>query len=251
MITSLRIQFIRLFSWRLLIFIIIFTSLHIIVIIGEDNDENSAWYLLKRSLDSGCTFFSLYFLPPLICSYTLADEWNSHASDYYIIRSGINYYTHTKIIVSAIGGFTCVFFGILLTFFVLLIKYPFSVCISIDSPYDLLVRNGHRFWGLFFFALDYALSGAVSATIGIACSTFILSPIVAVVSPLCLQMTMTLISNMTNLPKWLNAMYWMHVYNDSVYLRDAVLEKYFLCFLTIMLLSSLSIVRIQKLKNKQ
>lgn len=234
---SFIIQFKRLFSFRLLLISMIFAGTHLLSIAGEIRDSGSTWYYLGRSLDSGVTFFTMYFLPAMAFSYTLSDEWISHASDYWVNRIGINRYTYSKFIISALGGFLSVFIGIMLIILVLLIKFPTFVGDYGSGPSYILVNDGHVFAGVFLYAFDYSLSGAVSAVIGLFCSTFIMSPIVSVTAPLCIQMTLSLISNIFELPKQFNALFWMHFYGDSSSLIGAVREKYLPCILVMVIMA--------------
>ena len=243
---SFIIQFKRLFSVRLLLISMIFAVTHLLSIAGEIQDFGNTWYYLERSLDSGVTFFTMYFLPAMAFSYTLSDEWSSHASDYWVSRIGINRYTYSKFITSALGGFFTVFIGIILIVIVLSIIFPTFAGDSGSGPYGYLVSNGHILTGAFFYALDYSLSGAVSAVIGVFCSTFIMSPIVSVTAPLCIQMTLSLVSNIFELPKQFNALFWMHVYIDSFSLMDAVWEKYLPCILVMVVLSYIGVKETHK-----
>ena len=68
--------------------------------------DPSALYYYVLSTTSGTTYLTFYVLPTVPFSMSLAQEWDNHATPYWVIRSGGGVYTFSKLVGGASGRFS-------------------------------------------------------------------------------------------------------------------------------------------------
>ena len=69
--------------------------------------------------------------------------------------------------------------------------------------------------GYLLFIIDQALSGAVTAVIGMTVSTYIMTPLTGVVAPLCVEISFSLLSYIIRLPSVMDPNTWVRIYNGE------------------------------------
>ena len=116
MIHALSVQLRQVFSWKLLSCILVFAGVQGLAISGliYVTPDPSALYYYVLSTTSGTTYLTFYVLPTIPFSMSLAQEWDAHATPYWVIRSGGGVYTFSKLMGGAMAGFFTVGGGSLL-----------------------------------------------------------------------------------------------------------------------------------------
>ena len=107
MIHALSVQLRQVLSWKLLSCILVFAGVQGLAISGlmAATPNPTALYYYVLSTTSGTTYLTFYVLPAIPFSMSLAQEWATHATPYWVIRSGSGVYTFSKLMGGAMGGF--------------------------------------------------------------------------------------------------------------------------------------------------
>lgn len=169
MIHALSVQLRQVLSWKLLSCILVFAGVQGLAISGlmAATPNPTALYYYVLSTTSGTTYLTFYVLPAIPFSMSLAQEWATHATPYWVIRSGSGVYTFSKLMGGAMGGFFTVGGGSLLFLLVAgVIAGNFGPTQGIDTIYQSLLEQGQIVWGLVLFILHNALSGATIGMLG-------------------------------------------------------------------------------------
>lgn len=192
----LREQLRQLFSLKLLFYSAMFCAIQACGIAGMIvGDTPSVWYLVNISFSSGITYLTIYLLPTIPFSTTLATDWNSRATPYWVIRCGINRYTCAKLLSAAVSGFLVVFFGLLLLILILGISMPWYSSDMLMNCYDSLFQKNAPFLAWLCFLTHYGMSGAIIGMLGMFLTIYINDAFVAVCAPLSLFLLLTRILN--------------------------------------------------------
>ena len=215
MIRACRIQLKRIFTIRTALLGIAAGVLYALSIAGLYKESQDAWYLIFQSTQSGIQFLTVFFIPPMVFAYTLAEEWENKAADYYVIRSGLRKYVFSKYAAAAAGGFLCLFIGMGLFAAACCIMLPPFIHSNNSSIYDTMMGEGTILKGYLLFIIDQALSGAVTAVIGMTVSTYIMTPLTGVVAPLCVEISFSLLSYIIRLPSVMDPNTWVRIYNGE------------------------------------
>ena len=221
--------------------------LHTLSAVGfiQDTDAD-VWYVAYNSMSTGITFFTIYLLPTLVFSASAAEEMDNHAAFFWTIRTGIVEYTAAKILAAAIAGFMTVLLGFALYIGGLRIFLPAFVSGCSTSPYELMMKSGSVGKGLLLFAVDIALSGAVTACFGMVCSFFIMSRYTAVAAPVMLYLTFSRLADAMKLPEYLNAAWWMHQVEAAPDAGAAVIRKVIVSLSVIVLMGAAGVYRVYR-----
>lgn len=215
MIRACRIQLKRIFTIRTALLGIAAGVLYALSIAGLYKESQDAWYLIFQSTQSGIQFLTVFFIPPMVFAYTLAEEWENKAADYYVIRSGLRKYVFSKYAAAAAGGFICMFIGMGLFTVMCCALLPPYMNSSNSTIYDAMMGEGKIIKGYFLFVTDHALSGAAAAVIGMTVSAFIMTPLTGVVAPLCVEISFSLLSYIIRLPSVMDPNTWVRLYNGE------------------------------------
>ena len=245
MIRSIKLQVKRSIMGKMLPVAVSIAILHALSAYGFMR-ESDVWYTVYNSMSTGITFFTIYLLPTMVFSASVAEEIDNHAVRFWTIRSGIVEYTVSKIIAASIAGFLAVFLGIALYIGLLDLFLPIYKWQSSTSPYEVMIEAGAAGKGLLLFTIDVALSGAVTACFGMVCSFFILSRYTAVGAPMMLYLTLSRFTDSLNLPEYLNAAFWMHQVDVAPSAEAAVMKKLMVSFSVIIILGSLGVFRMYR-----
>ena len=89
MIHALSVQLRQVLSWKLLSCILVFAGVQGLAISGlmAATPNPTALYYYVLSTTSGTTYLTFYVLPAIPFSMSLAQEWATHATPYWVIRS--------------------------------------------------------------------------------------------------------------------------------------------------------------------
>ena len=187
MIHALSVQLRQVFSWKLLSCILVFAGVQGLAISGliYVTPDPSALYYYVLSTTSGTTYLTFYVLPTIPFSMSLAQEWDAHATPYWVIRSGGGVYTFSKLMGGAMAGFFTVGGGSLLFLVVAgVIAGNFGPTQGIDTIYQSLLEQGQIVWGLLLFLLHNALSGATIGMLGMFFTILFHNQFVGVAAPI-------------------------------------------------------------------
>ena len=249
-IKGLKIQIKQILSLRLILVSLFFAAAHAASISGLIKDASDSWYLVGLSNTSGIRFLSIYFLPPMVFSYSLTEEWNNHVSELWIIRNGIRNYTLSKFMTCAVGGFLCVFLGMVFLFLGLNLFLPEFARSDGNNIYEMVFLHGKRLSGYLLFLTDNGLSGAVSAVFGMLCSTFIMSPLTAVTAPLCVDMALSLLRSLFKLPELFDPMIWMLADGAVLNIRSLIVGRFLFCILLVLLMCFIGVNKmVRRIEN--
>lgn len=189
---ALLVQLRQAFSWPLALcglLMALMTELSVAGILanyfsGRDPYVN-VWYLAQFN---GASLLTLFVLPALPFSMSLARDWDSRALPYWAAREGVGRYTVSKLLASALAGLLTV--GLGLTLFVLgngMFLPWFQPCASVD--YEAVFLEGRIFTGWLCYILHMSLSGALVGALGMFMSILAPNPFVAVSAPLAIHLT--------------------------------------------------------------
>lgn len=150
-------------------------------------------------------FILIVGLFPLIpYATTFASEWETRATSYWLIRSGVRNYAANKVIVSAFSGFLATFAGILLYALFLMIKLPLFTEITTFDAYTPLLEAGMPVRYLLVSAAHLSLSSALFATAALWISTYIPNRFTAISAPIVLYFTLYRLTRFWDLPPFLH-----------------------------------------------
>lgn len=234
-------------SFRLVMLAFGAAALHLASVAGLIEDHASAWYLVYNSTVTGISFFSLFFLPALAFSFSFANEYQHKALPCWILRAGVVRYTTAKILISGLAGFLVVFLGMILLALVCLLIDPWYTFSVGSDLYDAWMNKGHVFAGAAMFMVDYGLSGAIYAAMGLFASFWIPNPYVAVTTPIALYLTLSRIAAGSFLEVLFNPgmlPYTLHAKPTAI---EAIIDK---IGLTALVLLILCILGIQKMNRR-
>ena len=165
MIHALSVQLRQVFSWKLLSCILVFAGVQGLAISGliYVTPDPSALYYYVLSTTSGTTYLTFYVLPTIPFSMSLAQEWDAHATPYWVIRSGGGVYTFSKLMGGAMAGFFTVGGGSLLFLVVAgVIAGNFGPTQGIDTIYQSLLEQGQIVGNVFHHPLSQPVCGGGS-----------------------------------------------------------------------------------------
>ncbi len=232
---------------RLLMMNLLFAMITGLSAAGFYDDPNaSVWYAVMMSASSGITWFSMYMLPPLVFSWTLADEWESKAVYFWISRTGVCRYAMSKYLGAAAGGFLCVFGGYVIMIMVSRLFCPLFVHQVSTNPYDFMMAEGKVLSGFLLFITDVSLSGSITAVFGMLVSSYVTSPFTAIAAPLITYLAISRIVSGVKLPRIFDPLFWMHYYTDSVEPSDALVKKAEICIPVIIVMIIIGIGRMRR-----
>ena len=202
MIHALSVQLRQVFSWKLLSCILVFAGVQGLAISGliYVTPDPSALYYYVLSTTSGTTYLTFYVLPTIPFSMSLAQEWDAHATPYWVIRSGGGVYTFSKLMGGAMAGFFTVGGGSLLFLVVAgVIAGNFGPTQGIDTIYHL-----HN-----------ALSGATIGMLGMFFTILFHNQFVGVAAPISFYLLLTRL--LTGFPIAENSIYWPSSWFSAVH----------------------------------
>ncbi len=189
-VRAFAVQLRQALSWPLLlcgVLVAMVMELGAAGMIAQWGSINTVWGLVTSS---GFPHMTLFVLPTLPFAMSLMRDWDSHAVPYWALRQGVCVYTTAKLLVCALSG--CLTVGLGLILFVLVngsFMPWFLSCSSCD--YEMLFVQGHIFLGWFGYILHMALSGALTAALGMFMSILVPNRFVAVAAPLAIHLTVT------------------------------------------------------------
>lgn len=161
------------------------SELSVAGLIAMDIQMVNVWSLAQSS---GATLLTLFVLPTLPFAMSLAEDWESRALPYWVAREGVARYTVSKLLASAITGFSTVGLGLALFVLINGIFFPhYTSCSSVD--YELLFEGGYVFLGWLCYILHMALSGALIGALGMFMSIIVPNRFVAISAPLAIHLT--------------------------------------------------------------
>lgn len=238
-------------SWRLLVCgvsVALVLAVAISGMIGNTESFMCVWYLLDKSIcGSGTMTVVICILPAISYSITLATEWETHATSYWIVRMGITPYVISKMIISAIAGLLTLVIGMLLFIGIFSIWYPIYVSPHTYFAYETLLEEGRIGAGLVGYILHYALSGALVSACGTFVATIIPNPFVAVSSPLIIHFTLTRLTATMHLPQLLNPLFWLEGITSTPSAGRALLEK---LVVVVVLCTGLCLMAVWQMKRR-
>ena len=195
-IRLLRAQLHQVFSWKLFVYCVVFCVIQMTGIAGLiDRDASSVWYLVNISFSTGITYLSVYILPTIPFSTTLATDWNSRATPYWAVRCGINRYSCVKLLSAAVAGFMVVFFGLLFLILFLGISMPWYSCDTPLNSYDSLFQENAPLIGWLCFLTHHGMSGAFIGMLGMFLTIYMNDAFVAISAPLSIFLLLTRMLN--------------------------------------------------------
>ena len=227
MIHALSVQLRQVLSWKLLSCILVFAGVQGLAISGlmAATPNPTALYYYVLSTTSGTTYLTFYVLPAIPFSMSLAQEWATHATPYWVIRSGSGVYTFSKLMGGAMGGFFTVGGGSLLFLLVAgVIAGNFGPTQGIDTIYQSLLEQGQIVWGLVLFILHNALSGATIGMLGTFFTILFHNQFVGVAAPLSFYLLLTRL--LTGFPIAENSIYWPSSWFSAVHTGNTAYQVF-------------------------
>ncbi|CCX36856.1 putative uncharacterized protein [Clostridium sp. CAG:1013] len=224
---ALSVQLRQVCSWKLLSCMLIFAVVQGIAISGlmYATPDPSALYYYVLSTTSGTTYLTFYVLPTIPFSMSLAQEWDAHATPYWIIRSGGGVYTFSKLAGGAAAGFLTVGGGSLLFLISAgIIAGNFGPSEGIDTIYQSLMEQGQVMWALFLFILHNALSGATIGMLGTFFTILFHNQFVGVAAPLSFYLLLTRL--LTGFPIAENSVYWPSSWFSAIHVGDSAYQVF-------------------------
>ncbi len=236
----------QVFSWRLAAAILFTFIIYSFAGFGFVNDECiDVWYILEMAVWGSTAFFTIYVIPAFSFAPSLAMEWQSGASRLWIIRTGSDRYTISKILGCAVSGFLTHFVATVLLMVVLSAKLPLYIKSSTTELYEItLMQNGHPLTGMILFIADRSLKAVIAAEIGMVASVFFIHPYVAIAAPLGIILTMSRLIYKYNLPFVLDIAWWNSLPVNSA--GEAILYKLFLTLLYTVFFSWLAVIGMRR-----
>ena len=196
---------------------------------------------------STTSYLSVYVIPPLVYAYSFTVEWKNRSCGQWIIRSGVNTYTASKICASAISGFLCVFLGEGLSVLIMMLyTKPYARDFYYDS-YSMLMCQGHVFEGYLFYITDYAFSGAIAAAFGMVASAVVVTPYTAAMAPIIFFMLFSRIAEGLKLPAQLNPVMWMA---STRYYPEAWMNLLYKGILTITVIIVMTLISVWTVRRR-
>ena len=193
----LKIQLRRALAPKLLFIVLLIV---IVEIMGNSIDiRNGAFGMVVNG--TGMGYLTALILPAVVFSDSLASEWENQAVKYWVIRSGIRKYALSKMTAAGAAGFACLFlaFGIMILIGGLFGPW-YTAGLGGSVPYAKLLEQGQIFQGYLMILLDKGLSGAVTAVLGMAASTYITNSFCAVSAPLVIVLTASRLAEFFHIP---------------------------------------------------
>lgn len=224
---ALSVQLRQVFSWKLLSCILVFAGVQGLAISGlmVVTPEPSALYYYVLSTTSGTTYLTFYVLPTIPFSMSLAQEWDAHATPYWVIRSGGGVYTFSKLVGGAAAGFLTVGGGSLLFLLVAgAIAGNFGPVDGIDTVYQSLLEQGQIAWGLLLFLLHNALSGAAIGMLGTFFTILFHNQFVGVAAPLSFYLLLTRL--LTGSPIAQNSIFWPSSWFSAIHVGNSAYQVF-------------------------
>ena len=224
---ALSVQLRQVFSWKLLSCMLVFAVVQGIAISGlmVVTPEPSALYYYVLSTTSGTTYLTFYVLPTIPFSMSLAQEWDTHATPYWVIRSGGGVYTFSKLVGGAAAGFLTVGGGSLLFLLVAgAIAGNFGPVDGIDTVYQSLLEQGQIAWGLLLFLLHNALSGAAIGMLGTFFTILFHNQFVGVAAPLSFYLLLTRL--LTGSPIAQNSIFWPSSWFSAIHVGNSAYQVF-------------------------
>lgn len=193
---------------------------------GFVHENSDLWQIVNTTVWGSTAFFTIELLPCFAFSKKIASDWNSRVTQYWIIRTGVERYTISKILVCAISGFITHFLGTIC--FVL--YYLPNMKAYVDSYGTNIyavdwMNKGYIVLGYFGFITDKSIGAAIVASLGMIVSIFFTHSYVAVASPLIVMLTISRLVYILNLPEYLNPSYWTHSLDSAGSAWVALLDK--------------------------
>ncbi len=197
----LRVQIKQFLTWRLAATAVLFAAAEAFGVAGSIMaGEPSVWYVASISIGSGMGYLTLLLLPTLPFSMSLANEWNSHASIYWISRTGTAKYAIAKLFSSALSGFLVTALGMGIFLSSLRLFMPGYIDNgNVVNAYEMLFSQGSPILVWLCYVLHFGLSGALVAMFGMFVTLFIPNPFVAVSAPISVFLLLTRILSSTGI----------------------------------------------------
>ncbi len=230
----------QVFTRRLTFAVIITFVIYSFAGVGFVNDEYiDIWYIVKMAVWGSTAFFTLYTIPAFVFSPALATDWQSGTTRYWIIRTGSDSYTLSKMFASAVAGFLTHFIATTLLMTVLAFKLPLFVKSSTTEIYEDLMQEGYALSGIILYIADRSLKAVVAAEIGMVVSVFFTHPYVAIAAPLGVILTGSRLFYKFHAPAVLDLAYWDVMPVNTV--GESIIYKFLLTLFYTILFSCIAV----------
>ncbi len=238
------------FSWKFWVSAAGIPVIMLMMIGGEawpPQTYTSVWYLMELSIQgSGINSMALCTLPVFAFGLSYASEWEQKAQRFWLIRTGVDGYAASKVLVSFVTGFLTVFVGIGIFILVLLPFFPVHNSSNVYGAYAVLVAGGRELEGLLLYMTHHGLTGALTAVCAMWFSTLLPNRFAAASAPTVLYFTLLRVAEGLELPRCLAPIYW----NSGVYYCESagstLLVKFVTCAVLCAILGSFAKVNIDR-----
>lgn len=182
---------------------------------GQIEFASDALYLLSIAVGgSGSIIMITGILPVFAYATTFANEWESHITGFWMVRSGVSNYTISKYLITGFTGFLATGLGMTLFLLIMLLFFPLFNTFTTGDAYESLLLNNQPVLYAVYFIIHYSLSAALMSATAFWVSTLIPNIYTTIAAPLVIYFTLHRIVGQMGLPHYLQPVNWIEgIYN--------------------------------------
>lgn len=193
------------------------------------------------AVDLNSSYIVLLGIVPIFpYALSLIQEWNEHATPFWMIRTGVTAYTVAKLVAVALSGFLTVFLGMILYIVVQHIFLPWGDMTNTFSRYNEASDS------IFIYFLLVASHKGASAMLVAVCAlwitTYFSSAYAAIIAPNALYWIVMRIFSYIPLPEILNPLYLLQAYGHGMYTWDVQYSMHWIIILVLCILMGMNTV---------
>ncbi len=240
----------QLFSWKLAAAILVTGLTYIFAGFSFMYEQADVWYIVGLAVWGSTAYYTIYLLPVFAFSSQIAADWQTHATPYWIIRTGVVRYTVSKMIASAISGFLTHFLGVLILILYFAPSMPLFLQDHTTTIYSLdWMRKGYVIRGFIGFMIDKSIAAALVAALGMMVSVYFIHPYVAIASPIAVLLTLSRLTYKFRFGLFgiLNPSYWTNTIDTADSAAEALLAK---MILLIVMMTLFTIIGVAGMKRR-
>lgn len=227
--------------------VISITSLVFFAAYGQLSSIADATYLLIAGLGGSGTIIMIICLLPIIpYSMVFAEEWQQNATKFWMIRTGVNKYTTSKLIASGLSAFLTTFLGLTLFLFITTPAFSFFTYSRTGDAYSPLLDVSLPLLYNLLFISHYALSAMIFSFIAMFISTYIPNKFVVLASPVLIYFILHRFTALLNIPEYLKAVNLVEGIFDAGSPLNTFILKLFIVLIICLLLSVSTLLQVRR-----
>ncbi|MBS4201837.1 hypothetical protein KHA93_19720 [Bacillus sp. FJAT-49732] len=169
-------------------------------------EAHDVLYLLIMGFGGGNVVLIIGILPLFPFATTFASEWEQRSTSFWIIRTGVGYYSVSKVFVSALSGFLTTAVGVILFVVAMQTKLPLFSYNSSGDGYSVLLDANKPLEYLTYFVTHISLTSALFAVIALWVSTYFPNKSVTIAAPLVVYFVINRLTTDLDIPRYFKAM---------------------------------------------